>query len=111
MDVIAYKSGVSKEEGSRLAGERYLELRRKVFAIQDQEFFVARRDKTSSLAQMAELYNRINAGGKQVETEERAFATLVGLQPTNGAICRRDSGQSSPPSTLRDEAARGGMRC
>ena len=85
-DVIAYKSGVSKEEGSRLAGERYLELRRKVFAIQDQEFFVARRDKTSNLAQMAELYNRINAGGKQVETEERAFATLVGLQPTNGAI-------------------------
>ena len=51
-----------------------------------RKFFVAHRDQTSTLAQMAELFNRINANGKQVQTEERAFAALVGLQKDGAEV-------------------------
>jgi hypothetical protein len=51
-----------------------------VAAIQSRRFFVSiQRD--AELADMVNLYNRINSGGKRVEVEERAFARLVGLQP------------------------------
>lgn len=61
-------------------------LRQSILAIERQPFFVALKDSTCSLATMAELYNRINAAGKQVEIEERAFATLVGLQTSGDSI-------------------------
>lgn len=51
-----------------------------VTAIRNRRFFVSiQRD--AELADMVNLYNRINSGGKRVEIEERAFARLVGLQP------------------------------
>jgi hypothetical protein len=51
-----------------------------VVAIRSRRFFVSiQRD--AALADMVNLYNRINSGGKRVEVEERAFARLVGLQP------------------------------
>ncbi len=34
------------------------------------------------LADMVQLYNRINSAGKRVESEEKAFATLVSLYPS-----------------------------
>jgi len=39
----------------------------------------------NGLAGMVELYNRINSGGKRVDAEEKAFATLVALAPDTGA--------------------------
>jgi len=66
--------------------EEYAALHKTVLEMEARRFFVAHRDAQYSLAAMAELYNRINAGGKQVETEERAFAALVGLQPGNSAV-------------------------
>jgi hypothetical protein len=68
------------------ADQEYSELRQRLLEMENRPFFVAQRDASYSLADMAELYNRINAGGKQVETEERAFAALVGLQPRNSAV-------------------------
>lgn len=60
--------------------QQYRTLRTTVLAMQDRQFFVSVQHKDSP-AEMAELYNRINAGGKRVEVEERAFARLVGLKP------------------------------
>jgi len=51
-----------------------------VVAIRSRRFFVSIQRDTA-LADMVNLYNRINSGGKRVEVEERAFARLVGLQP------------------------------
>lgn len=66
----------------------YRDLRTAVLAMQDREFFVSVQHKDNP-AEMADLYNRINAGGKRVEVEERAFARLVGLQPgTYGELAR-----------------------
>jgi hypothetical protein len=76
-------------EQARWAGSieaEYSEIRNRILAMESRSFFVARRGPECSLAEMADLYNRINAGGKQVEIEERAFAALVGLQPHNSAV-------------------------
>jgi hypothetical protein len=52
-----------------------------VVGIRNRRFFVSiQRD--AELADMVNLYNRINSGGKRVEIEERAFARVVGLQPS-----------------------------
>ncbi|MEO8681583.1 MAG: DUF262 domain-containing protein [Vicinamibacterales bacterium] len=85
-DVLQFGDGISKEEGLRAAARFYPALHEGIRTIEQQEFFVALREDTHNLAEMAGLYNRINAGGKQVEVEERAFATLVGLQPKNASI-------------------------
>ena len=85
----AYHSLIRSRDKARwdsAVDREYSELRNRVLEMENRSFFVTRRDATSSLAEMAELYNRINAGGKQVETEERAFAALVGLQPGNSAV-------------------------
>jgi hypothetical protein len=58
----------------------YCDLRKTVLAMKERVFFVSIQAKDDP-AEMANLYNRINAGGKRVEIEERAFARLVGLQP------------------------------
>lgn len=41
--------------------------------------FVKKLEKDKSLAEVIRLYNRINSGGKRVEEEEMAFATLVSI--------------------------------
>jgi hypothetical protein len=38
--------------------------------------------EANNLPQVVALYNRINSAGKRVEAEEKAFATLVSLQPS-----------------------------
>jgi hypothetical protein len=78
-DRIVWRAGAPSEGDEAKASGLYQDLRRGVLAIKDREFFVAIRE-SHSMAPMADLYNRINAGGKLVETEERAFAALVGMQ-------------------------------
>lgn len=59
----------------------YGKLHETVCAMKEREFFISVQ-RSNDLAEMANLYNRINAGGKRVDVEERAFARLVGLQPS-----------------------------
>jgi hypothetical protein len=42
-------------------------------------------EKEHRLEDMVRLYNRINSAGKRVESEEKAFATLVSLHPSTSA--------------------------
>ena len=42
-------------------------------------------EKEHRLGDMVRLYNRINSAGKRVESEEKAFATLVSLHPSMSA--------------------------
>jgi hypothetical protein len=72
---------LTAEEGNRRLSNLYQGLRQAVVGMKAQTFFVSKQYKDDP-AEMASLFNRINAGGKRVETEERAFARLVGLQPT-----------------------------
>jgi hypothetical protein len=58
----------------------YKKLHTTVLDMKKRVFFVSVQDKDDPAA-MADLYNRINAGGKRVEVEERAFARLVGIKP------------------------------
>ena len=58
----------------------YPTLYKGVSGIRTRRFFVSIQKETG-LAEMVNLYNRINSGGKRVEVEERAFARLVGMQP------------------------------
>jgi hypothetical protein len=39
------------------------------------------RNKKHTLPDVVALYNRINSGGMRVEAEEKAFATLVSVEP------------------------------
>ena len=59
----------------------YRRLHETTLEMKNRKLFVSIQDRDDP-AEMADLYNRINAGGKRVEVEERAFARLVGLQPT-----------------------------
>ena len=59
----------------------YHRLHETALEMKARPFFVSVQHREDP-AEMADLYNRINAGGKRVEVEERAFARLVGLQPT-----------------------------
>lgn len=54
-------------------------LRTRARAIGQRRFFVTVKRDTP--AEVINLYNRINSGGKRVEVEERAFARLVALYP------------------------------
>jgi len=58
-------------------------LKTKVKAILQRAFFVTVKKDGPSPADMINLYNRINSGGKRVEVEERAFARLVALYPSS----------------------------
>ena len=44
-----------------------------------REFFVTVKKPSDNRADIVNLYNRINVGGKKVEAEERAFARLVAM--------------------------------
>ena len=48
------------------------------------------RNGKHTLPDVVALYNRINSGGMRVEPEERAFATLASLRPTETSTWLRD---------------------
>ena len=77
-DLLKQKTGAGAASDAELE-RRYAEMRATVLAMREREFFVSVQRQGDPSA-MAELYNRINAGGKRVEIEERAFARLVGLK-------------------------------
>lgn len=62
-----------------------IDLRGRVRRILDREFLVITRTETATenrLADMVELYNRINSAGMRVLAEERAFASMVAARPS-----------------------------
>ena len=59
----------------------YEKIHQNVLRMQDRLFSISLQ-KSDDVGEMASLYNRINSGGKRVDVEERAFAKLVGLQPS-----------------------------
>ncbi len=69
-----------------LVEKLYPTVYKSVVGIRRRQFFVSIQ-RGSGLADMVSLYNRINSGGKRVEIEERAFARLVGLQPSTFNRC------------------------
>jgi hypothetical protein len=73
-----YRALLSLDEAA--VAKVYGELRKGIVAIRSRPFFVSIQ-RAGQLAEMVNLYNRINSGGKRVEIEERAFARMVGLQP------------------------------
>jgi hypothetical protein len=63
---------------------RSIRLTEKIKGMFDRTLFVVTKtetDQENSLADMVELYNRINSGGMRVQEEEKAFATLLTLYP------------------------------
>jgi hypothetical protein len=52
-------------------------------SMRGRQVFV-RIERDRSLAEIVDIYNRINSAGKRVEGEERAFATLAAIDPTTG---------------------------
>lgn len=67
-----------------------IHLRRRIGQLRERQVFFLKtlresQDKNENrLADVVALYNRINSAGKRVESEEKAFATLVSLySPTN----------------------------
>jgi hypothetical protein len=77
-----YRSRVKLQstDGEAAVACAYASLRQGVLDMARREFFVVTR-LNENLAEMVDLYNRINAGGKRVEIEERAFAKLVSFYP------------------------------
>ncbi len=69
------------------------ELREKVLPNIDgmlrQPVFVTKLEKGRPFEEVIELYNRINSGGKRVDAEEIAFATLVALDVENADHIQR----------------------
>ena len=59
--------------------EGFKKLLNRVKEIQSREFFVTVKEPNEDQAEIVNLYNRINVGGKKVESEERAFARLVAI--------------------------------
>jgi hypothetical protein len=49
-----------------------------------RQVFVRVVERKRSLSEIVGIYNRINSAGKRVEGEEKAFATLVAIDPTTG---------------------------
>jgi len=69
--------------------------------------------RKNTLADVVSLYNRINSGGKRVESEEVAFASLVALAPNTGDWLASAFTEIHPPtvkisanSVMRDEVLR-----
>jgi hypothetical protein len=75
---IKHKAGFSKNK----VDEGLIKLFERLTEMLSREFFVTVKDPTDSLADIVNLYNRINVGGKKVEAEERAFARLVAMNGT-----------------------------
>jgi len=59
-------------------------LKKRLFFLQ----LVTESSDSYDLAKVVALYNRINSAGKQVEPEEKAFATLVSLYPSTSQWLR-----------------------
>lgn len=55
------------------------------------------------LPEVVSLYNRINSGGKRVESEEVAFASLVSLCPGFGPWLEKTFSQLHPDKQVREE--------
>lgn len=68
-------TGTSKDACSKA----YHGLQTNLEEMKDRKFFVALTN--GQPAAMIDVYNRINAGGKRVEIEERAYAKLVSFYP------------------------------
>ena len=54
------------------------------------------------LADMVALYNRINSAGKRVESEEKAFATLVSLYPSTSQWLKELFVHTHPDKPVKD---------
>jgi hypothetical protein len=78
------------------------DLKKKVKQLRMKELFsvyVLKEDGTTNgLADVVSLYNRINSGGKRVESEEAAFASLVALAPETGDWLRAVFAEIHPPT-------------
>lgn len=79
-DLFRKRTDRPDAEADAVLEKLYDRLHTNVLAIKQRPFWVSVQRK-DDLAEMANLYNRINSGGKRVEMEERAFAKLVGSQP------------------------------
>ena len=95
--------------------KQYLALRERVLGMKQESFFVSTIE-TNHVADVVALYNRINSGGKRVETEERAFAKLVALQPstwpslaeTFAAVHQPDESSKAVRTVHRDDVLKRG---
>lgn len=78
-------------------------------SMRGRQVFV-RIERNRSLAEIVNIYNRINSAGKRVEGEERAFATLAAIDRTTGQhveeLFRRLHGAPQPQGIERDHALR-----
>lgn len=76
-------------------------LEKKVFS----RIILTESTNKNSLAHMVALYNRINSAGRRVESEEKAFATLVSLHPPTSQWLRElfDAVHPNMPAKGRDE--------
>ena len=96
--------------------DAYAGLRQRILDMRTREFFVS-TVQTDKVADVVALYNRVNSGGKRVETEERAFAKLVALQPSTwpslaeifAAVHRHDGPESAFREIERDDILRRGQ--
>jgi hypothetical protein len=90
------------------------QLRRRVGEMRKRKLYLivkAERGGENSLSEVVRLYNRINSGGKKVESEERAFATLTSIWPGANdwisrlfkAVHREDDGTRGSGAAGRDE--------
>lgn len=96
--------------------DAYAKLRQRILDMRKREFFVS-TVQTDKVAEVVALYNRVNSGGKRVETEERAFAKLVALQPSTwpslaeifATVHRYDDPASESREIERDDILRRGQ--
>lgn len=108
VDEVMGRIHVEKADSSELrAGvDRLIE---RVRFMSERRVFV-RIERERSLSEIVGIYNRINNAGKRVESEERAFATLVALDPRTGQyienLFRQIHGVPPPGTMERDHALR-----
>ena len=76
---------VRKDEDPRIVQGEIEGLRPRIQKLRTRRVFsitrLVERDGQYMLSDVVALYNRINSGGMRVESEEKAFATLVSLAP------------------------------
>ncbi|MBI4179507.1 DUF262 domain-containing protein [bacterium] len=111
---IVHGDGLSPADSD--FADLYATLRARILAVRQKKFFVSIIE-TNDVSDVVALYNRINSGGKRVETEERAFAKLVALQPSTwpeladvfAAVHRREGPESAAVAIQRDDVLRRGQ--
>ena len=78
-------------------------LRRMVRGMREHQLFdvhvLQETDRAFRLRDVVDIYNRINSGGRRVESEEVAFATLVSLSPGTGEWLRQAFEKIHPASS------------